>query len=166
LNKILENKTVELGKKVPAFSVIGTNELTFKLSDYKEKNIVLYFYPKDATSGCTLEGQDFRDNMTKFKRRQTVVFGISRDTLKLHEKFKENQSFNFELLSDEDELVCTLFDVIKMKNMYGKKVRGIERSTFLIDKKGKLQQEWRKVKVSGHVDEILEAITALNVNQK
>lgn len=156
------SKIVEVGKKVPAFKLPATNDLTFKLSDYKGRNLVLYFYPRDATPGCTREGQDFRDNMTKFKRRNTVVFGISRDKMSSHEKFKNKQSFNFELLSDEDETVCQLFDVIKMKNMYGKKVRGIERSTFLIDSQGKLYQEWRKVKVDGHIDQLLDAIKTLN----
>ncbi len=160
------NKNTSVGKKVPAFSVAMTSDQVFKLSAYKEKNVVIYFYPKDATPGCTREGQDFRDNMTKFKRRNTVVFGISRDSLKSHEKFKEKQAFNFELLSDEDETVCKLFDVIKMKNMYGKKVRGIERSTFLIDGNAKLHKEWRKIKVDGHVDEVLEAIKLLNAKSK
>lgn len=160
------NKTVEVGKKVPAFKLAGTNQVNFKLSDYKGKNLVLYFYPRDSTPGCTTEGQNFRDNMTKFKRRNTVVFGISRDSLNSHEKFKAKQSFNFELLSDEDESVCKLFDVIKMKNMYGKKVRGIERSTFLIDPQGKLFQEWRKVKVAGHVEQVLDAIKTLNDSNK
>lgn len=159
------SKIVEIGKKVPTFKLPATNDLTFKLSDYKGRNLVLYFYPRDATPGCTREGQDFRDNMTKFKRRNAVVFGISRDKMTAHEKFKNKQSFNFELLSDEDETVCQLFDVIKMKNMYGKKVRGIERSTFLIDSQGKLYQEWRKVKVDGHIDQVLDAIKTLNNNQ-
>ena len=126
---------------------------------------MLYFYPKDTTPGCTREGQDFRDSMSKFKRQDTVVLGVSRDSLTSHEKFREKQKFKFDLLSDEDETLCKMFDVIKMKNMYGKKVRGIERSTFLIDKKGKLQNEWRKVKVDGHVDEVLQAVKDLNKQQ-
>ncbi len=151
----------ELGKKVPAFKAPCTGTGTFRLSDYKGKKIVLYFYPKDSTPGCTREGQDFRDNMLKFKRRNTVVFGVSRDKLSSHERFIEKQGFNFELISDEDETLCRLFDVIRMKNMYGKKVRGIERSTFLIDETGKLRREWRKVKVDGHVEEVLEAVKEL-----
>lgn len=152
---------VTLGKKVPAFSAAATGDQSIKLSDLKGKNVVLYFYPKDATPGCTLEGQDFRDNIRKFSARNTVIFGVSRDTVNSHEKFKEKQNFPFELLSDEDEKLCKLFDVIKEKNMYGKKVMGIERSTFLIDDKGVLRNEWRKVKVKGHVDEVLEAVKAL-----
>ena len=156
------SQTAQVGKKVPALKLEGTNGLQFKLSDYKGQNVVLYFYPKDSTPGCTLEGQNFRDNLSKFKRRNTIVFGISRDSIASHEKFKEKQTFKFELLSDPHEVACQLFDVIKMKNMYGKKVRGIERSTFLIDSQGKLAQQWRKVKVDGHVEEVLEAISQLN----
>lgn len=152
---------VEIGKKVPNFELPATGEQSIKLSDLKGKNVVLYFYPKDSTPGCTREGQDFRDNLTRFKRRNAVVLGVSRDSVKSHENFKSKQGFQFELLSDQDEELCQLFDVIKMKNMYGKQVRGIERSTFLIDADGKLQREWRKVKVDGHVDEVLEAVKAL-----
>jgi peroxiredoxin Q/BCP len=153
---------VEVGKKVPPFSLPATGEQDIALSDLKGKNVVLYFYPKDSTPGCTREGQDFRDNYTKFKRQNTVILGVSRDSLKSHENFKAKQGFQFDLLSDKDEVLCTLFDVIKMKNMYGKKVRGIERSTFLIDSNGKLKQEWRKVKVDGHAEEVLAAVKALN----
>ncbi len=152
---------VSIGKKVPAFSAIATGDKKVKLSDFKGKNIVLYFYPKDSTPGCTLEGQDFRDNIRKFSARNTTILGVSRDKLSSHEKFKEKQKFPFDLLSDEDETLCELFDVIKEKNMYGKKVMGIERSTFLIDEKGVLRNEWRKVKVKGHVGEVLEAVKAL-----
>ncbi|MDX1444034.1 MAG: thioredoxin-dependent thiol peroxidase [Gammaproteobacteria bacterium] len=152
---------VAVGKKVPDFSLPATGDKTFKLSDYKGEKVVLYFYPKDATPGCTTEGQDFRDNHRKFRARKTRIFGISRDSLKSHERFKEKQEFPFDLLSDEDEKACKLFDVIKEKNMYGKKVMGIERSTFLIDEEGVLREEWRKVKVKGHVDEVLEAVKAL-----
>lgn len=152
---------VEVGKKVPDFELPATGDQSIRLSDLKGKNVVLYFYPKDSTPGCTREGQDFRDQMTKFKRRKTVVLGVSRDSLKSHENFKSKQEFNFDLLSDSEERLCTLFDVIKMKNMYGKQVRGIERSTFLIDADGKLRREWRGVKVDGHVDEVLEAIKDL-----
>jgi len=153
---------VILGKKVKDFELPATSDQTFKLSDYKGKNVVLYFYPKDSTSGCTQEGQDVRDNHLKFKRRNTIVLGISRDSIKSHENFRAKQGFKFDLLSDTDELACKMFDVIKMKNMYGKKVKGIERSTFLIDDKGVLRKEWRKVKVDGHIDELLQAIKDLN----
>jgi len=154
-------KKAVIGKKVPTFKLDATGEQIIKLSDLKGKNIVVYFYPKDSTPGCTTEGQNFRDNNTKFKRRNTVVLGVSRDSIKSHENFKSKQKFNFDLLSDPDEELCNIFDVIKMKNMYGKKVRGIERSTFLIDDKGVLRKEWRKVKVDGHVEEVLEAIKEL-----
>ena len=154
--------TVQPNKKVPAFKADATGGQTFRLSDCKGKNLVIYFYPKDNTPGCTREGQDFRDNYSKFKRNKTVVVGVSRDSLGSHEKFRAKQDFPFELLSDPDETLCKLFDVIKEKNMYGRKVMGIERSTFLIDDKGKLRREWRKVKVDGHVDEVLQAIRELN----
>jgi len=153
---------VTIGKKVKDFELPATGEQTFKLSDYKGKNVVLYFYPKDSTSGCTQEGQDVRDNHLKFKRRNTVVLGVSRDSIKSHENFRAKQDFKFDLLSDEDEKACKMFDVIKMKNMYGKKVKGIERSTFLIDGKGVLRREWRKVKVDGHIEELLQAIKDLD----
>lgn len=152
---------IALDKKVPAFTAQATSEMTVKLSALKGQNVVLYFYPKDSTPGCTTEGQDFRDNYTKFKRANTVVFGISRDSMKSHENFKAKQEFPFELISDPDEEMCQLFDVIKEKNMYGKKVMGIERSTFLIDEKGILRREWRKVKVKGHVEEVLAAAKEL-----
>ena len=154
-------KKAVLGKKVPAFKLEATGEQTIKLSDLKGKNIVIYFYPKDSTPGCTTEGQDFRDNNTKFKRHNTAILGVSRDSIKSHENFKSKQKFNFDLLSDQDEELCKIFDVIKMKNMYGKQVRGIERSTFLIDEKRGLRKEWRKVKVAGHVEEVLEAVKEL-----
>jgi peroxiredoxin Q/BCP len=152
---------VEVDKKVANFSVAATGDQTIKLSDLLGKNVVLYFYPKDKTPGCTKEGQDFRDNIRKFRARNTIILGVSRDSLSLHEKFKDEQDFPFDLISDKDELLCNQFDVIKEKNMYGKKVMGIERSTFLIDDKGVLRKEWRKVKVDGHVDEVLMAIKNL-----
>ncbi|MGB1800025.1 MAG: thioredoxin-dependent thiol peroxidase [Gammaproteobacteria bacterium] len=152
---------VSIGKKVPQFSLPATGDQTIKLSELKGKNIVIYFYPKDSTPGCTLEGQDFRDNIRKFSSRNTRILGVSRDSLYSHEKFKEKQKFNFDLVSDEDEKLCSIFDVIKEKNMYGKKHMGIERSTFLIDEKGVLRNEWRKVKVKGHVEEVLEAVKNL-----
>lgn len=152
---------VEVGKKVPQFSLAATSEQEISLSNLKGKNVVLYFYPKDSTPGCTREGQDFRDSYNKFKRQNTVILGVSRDSIKSHENFKAKQGFQFELLSDKDETLCKLFDVIKMKNMYGKQVRGIERSTFLIDANGKLKKEWRKVKVDDHVNEVLAAVKEL-----
>lgn len=152
---------VSIGKKVPDFTLAATGDKEISLSSLKGKFVVLYFYPKDSTPGCTIESQDFRDNHLKFRRNNAVVFGISRDSIKSHENFKAKQEMPFELLSDQDEVACELFDVIKMKNMYGKQVRGIVRSTFLIDDKGKLFQEWRKVKVDGHVEEVLDAVRAL-----
>ena len=154
--------TVTMGKAVPNFSLPATGEQTISLKSLKGQNIVLYFYPKDSTPGCTREGIDFNDHLAKFKRQDTIILGVSRDSLRSHENFKNKQKFKFDLLCDEDETLCKLFDVIKMKNMYGKKVRGIERSTFLIDKNGKLQREWRKVKVDGHAQEVLQAVKAIN----
>ena len=154
--------TVEVGKKVPAFKLPATGEQTISLASLKGQNIVLYFYPKDNTPGCTTEGQNFRDSIAKFKRQNCIILGVSRDTVRTHENFKSKQKFPFELLSDTEEELCNLFDVIKLKNMYGKKLLGIERSTFLINDKGVLKQEWRKVKVNGHVDEVLSAVKILN----
>lgn len=148
---------VSIGKKIRNFKLPATGDQTISLSDFKGRNLVLYFYPKDSTPGCTREGQDFRDLQAKFKRAKTDILGVSRDSLKSHENFRAKQGFKFDLLSDKDEELCQLFDVIKMKNMYGKQVRGIERSTFLIDSKGVLRQEWRKVKVDGHAEEVLAA---------
>ena len=152
---------VKPGKKVPDFTLPATGDQDISLSDFKGKNVVVYFYPKDSTSGCTTEGQNFRDKIATFRRRKTAILGVSRDSIRSHENFKEKQAFPFELLSDADEKLCKLFDVIKEKNMYGRKVMGIERSTFLIDAKGVLRREWRKVKVAGHVDEVLEAVKEL-----
>ena len=156
------SETLSIGKAVPNFSLPATGDKLISLRGLKGQHVVLYFYPKDSTPGCTTEGQDFRDNYAKFKRQNTIVIGVSRDSLKSHENFRSKQQFPFDLIADEEETLCKLFDVIKMKNMYGKKVRGIERSTFLIDDKGKLRQEWRKVKVDGHVDDVLAAVKALN----
>ena len=152
---------VSVGKQVPDFSVAATGGQTVSLKEYRGKNVIVYFYPKDSTPGCTLEGQDFRDNHAKFKRQKAIVFGVSRDSVSSHERFREKQGFKFDLLSDPDEKLCRLFDVIREKNMYGRKVIGIERSTFLIDHLGVLRQEWRKVRVKGHVAEILDAVKAL-----
>lgn len=151
----------KIGNKVTDIKLASTDDQIIQLSDFRGKNIVLYFYPKDNTPGCTLEGQDFRDNKRKFSARNTVILGVSRDSVKSHENFKSKQSFSFDLLSDPDEKLCKQFDVIKEKNMYGKKVIGIERSTFLIDENGVLVKEWRKVKVKGHVKEVLEEIKKL-----
>ena len=125
------------------------------MSDYKGQKIVIYFYPRDNTPGCTSEGEDFRDNYKKFKKKNTQIFGVSKDTIKSHESFKDKFKFPFDLISDSEEKICKIFDVIKEKSMYGKKYMGIERSTFLIDSKGNLVKEWRKVKVKGHVEEVL-----------
>lgn len=149
---------VTIGKRVPNFTCAATGDQQIKLSALKGQCVILYFYPKDSTPGCTREAQDFRDLHHKFRRNKAIVLGVSRDNLKSHEKFKTKQELPFELLSDEDETLCTLFDVIKMKNMYGKKVRGIERSTFLIDATGVLCKEWRKLKVDGHAEEVLAAV--------
>ena len=154
--------TIEIGKIVPNFNLPSTGDKNIKLSSLAGSNIVIYFYPKDSTPGCTREGQDFRDQHAKFMRQNTTILGVSRDTIKAHENFKTKQAFPFDLLSDQEEELCQLFDVIKMKNMYGKKVRGIERSTFLLDVKGILRHEWRKVKVDGHVDEVLATVKLLN----
>ena len=157
----MPTKKIKLGEKVPDFKAPSTGNKTIKLSSLKGKNIVIYFYPRDATPGCTIEGQNFRDNIRKFSSRNTIILGVSRDNITSHEKFKKNQKFSFDLLSDEDEKLCKIFDVIKEKNMYGKMVMGIERSTFLIDKKSILRYEWRKVKVKEHVDEVLSKLKTL-----
>ncbi|MEO8675957.1 MAG: peroxiredoxin [Casimicrobiaceae bacterium] len=149
-----------VGKNVANFEAPATGG-AFKLSAHKGHPVVLYFYPKDNTPGCTTEGTDFRDLHSKFTKLGAVVVGVSRDSLKSHENFKTKFEFPFELISDADEKLCAQFDVIKMKNMYGKKVRGIERSTFLIGPDGKLVREWRKLKVEGHAAEVLEAVKAL-----
>ena len=153
--------SVTVDKKVPDFTLPATGDQEISLKQFKGKNLVLYFYPKDSTPGCTTEGQDFRDTYQTFQDHNTEILGVSRDGIKSHENFKAKQASPFDLLSDKEETLCELFDVIKEKNMYGKKVMGIERSTFLIDAKGVLRQEWRKVKVKGHVDEVLEAVKGL-----
>lgn len=150
-----------LNLTVPEFSAPMTGDQTFRLSDYKGKTLVLYFYPKDNTPGCTTEGMQFRDLHPQFRAANTEIFGISRDSIRSHEGFKSKLGMTFELISDPDETVCNLFNVMKMKNMYGKQVRGVERSTFVIDGSGKLVKEWRGVKVPGHVDEVLEYVKAL-----
>src|SRR5262245_12077030 len=142
-----------IGKKVPDFTLPATGGEMVRLSALRGAPVVLYFYPKDDTPGCTLEGQDLRDQAPAFRKLKAVVLGVSRDTLASHEKFKAKHELNFDLLSDGDEKLCQAFDVIKDKNMYGRKVRGIERSTFLVDAEGVLRREWRGVKVNGHVAE-------------
>lgn len=140
------------------FSAAMTSGKTFTLSDYAGKNIVLYFYPKDNTPGCTTESIAFRDLHSQFRAANTEIFGLSRDSLRSHENFKSKLDLPFELISDPDEIICTLFDVMKMKNMYGKQVRGIERSTFVIDGHGQIVKEWRAVKVTDHVNQVLEFV--------
>lgn len=151
---------LKTGKKVNNFSRPATGDKTISLKELAGKKVVLYFYPKDSTPGCTTEGQDFRDAKAKFTRQNTVILGVSRDSMKRHENFKAKQNFNFDLLSDEDESLCKQFDVIKLKKLYGKEYMGIERSTFLISEDGVLLEEWRGVKVKGHVDEVLAACKA------
>ncbi len=143
------------GKKCPIFNGASTNDNNFSNKDFIGKKLVIYFYPKDSTPGCTTQGQDFRDNFKAFRKFNTEILGVSRDSIKSHENFKLKQSFPFELLSDPDEEMCKAFDVIKMKSMYGRQYMGVDRSTFLIDEKGKIVKEWRSVKVKGHVEEVL-----------
>jgi peroxiredoxin Q/BCP len=147
---------IKVGKQVSDFELPGTNNLQFKLSDYIDKHIILYFYPKDSTPGCTNEGIDFKENIAKFNNNNIHIFGISRDSIKSHENFKKKYAFPFELLSDANEEACNQFNVIKDKSMYGKTYKGIERSTFIIDTKGILTHDWRGVKVAGHINEILK----------
>ncbi len=152
---------MKVGDKLPSIELEATSEQTINLAKIKNKNVIVYFYPKDSTPGCTTEGQNFRDNIQAFEDLDAVIFGVSRDSIKSHERFKEKQSFPFELISDPDEKLCNAFDVIKLKKMYGKEFLGVERSTFLFNKKGKLVEQWRKVRVKGHVDQVLEAVQSL-----
>ena len=149
---------MKVGTKIKNFKSEMTGKIQFNLSDYKGQNLVIYFYPRDNTPGCTSEGEDFRDHYKSFLKKKTKIFGVSKDSIKSHEAFKQKFKFPFELISDPDEKVCKLFDVIKEKSMYGKKYMGIERSTFLIDSNGKLLKEWRKVKVKGHVEDVLSSL--------
>ena len=160
MNEVATPK-VAIGEKVPDFKANATSGKDFMLSACKGFNVILYFYPRDNTPGCTAESQDFRDLYEQFRDTKTCIFGISKDSLKSHENFKAKYDMPFELISDTEGTLCDLFDVIKMKNMYGRKIMGIERSTFLIDKKGKLRQQWRKVKVSGHAQAVLDAVKEL-----
>jgi len=153
---------VAIDQPVTDFTVPATSGQTVNLAALKGKQVVIYFYPKDSTPGCTTEGQGFRDLYPQFSAANTEVFGVSRDSLKSHENFKCKQEFPFELISDKDEALCQLFDVIKLKKLYGKEYMGVDRSTFLIDKDGVLRQEWRGVKVPGHVDAVLAAAQVLN----
>ena len=150
-----------LNHAVTDFHLPANSGTTFQLSNHLGKNLVIYFYPKDSTPGCTTQGIQFRDAYADFQACNTEIFGISRDNIKSHENFKTKFSFPFELLADTEEVACTLFSVMKMKNMYGKQVRGVERSTFIIDKNGVLVKEWRGVKVDGHVTEVLNFIQSL-----
>ncbi|MGC5700097.1 peroxiredoxin [Pseudomonas sp. NFXW11] len=153
---------VAIDQPVTDFQAPATSGQAVSLSGLKGKQVVIYFYPKDSTPGCTTEGQGFRDQYAAFQAANTEIFGVSRDSLKSHENFKCKQEFPFELISDKDEAVCQLFDVIKLKKLYGKEYLGVDRSTFLIDKNGVLRQEWRGVKVPGHVDAVLAAAQALH----
>ncbi len=152
---------VTLDQPVPAFEAQATSGQTVRLEELKGRQVVLYFYPKDSTPGCTTQGQGFRDRHQDFLAADTLVFGVSRDGLRSHENFRSKQGFPFELISDPDETLCKLFDVIKLKKLYGKEYLGIDRSTFLIDREGVLRREWRGVKVPGHVDAVLAAAQTL-----
>ena len=154
-------QTLILNDRVPDFQLPATSGKTFRLSDHLGKTLVIYFYPKDSTPGCTTQGVQFRDSYTQFQQHNADIYGVSRDSLKSHENFKAKQAFPFELGSDADETACNLFAVIKMKNMYGKQVRGIERSTFVIDRSGVLRREWRGLKVPNHAQEVLDFVKTL-----
>ncbi len=151
----------KLDRVVADFTADATRNKRIRLKDLRGQNVVLYFYPKDSTPGCTTEGRDFASLHARFRRQKTVILGVSRDTIASHEKFRDKQAFPFDLISDPDEKLCKAFDVIREKTLYGRKFMGIVRSTFLIDKAGKLRREWRNVKVAGHADEVLEAVKAL-----
>jgi peroxiredoxin Q/BCP len=150
-----------MNRVVADFTVDATRDKTIRLKDLRGQNVVLYFYPKDSTPGCTTEGRDFSRLHAKFRRQRTVILGVSRDSIASHEKFRAKQEFPFDLISDPDEKLCKAFDVIHEKSLYGRKFMGVVRSTFLIDKDGKLRGEWRQVKVNGHAEEVLEAVKAL-----
>ena len=150
--------TIKPGKQIPDFSAPATSNIHFKLSDYLGNPLLLYFYPRDNTPGCTQEGKDFRDQFSSFAQKNIKIFGISRDSVKVHENFKKKYEFPFDLIADKEEVICNLFDVIKEKKLYGKVYMGIERSTFLINSKGILIKEWRKVKVKEHISQVLDAI--------
>ncbi|MEY2662979.1 MAG: hypothetical protein RIQ35_1296 [Pseudomonadota bacterium] len=153
--------SITIGQSIPPCEVAATSQLTFSPLAAQGKKLVLYFYPKDMTPGCTAESGEFRDHIDAFTKANTLVIGVSRDTLKSHDNFRQKLELPFELVADTEEVLCQLFGVMKMKNMYGKQVRGVERSTFLFDANGKLAKEWRGIKVTGHVDEVLKAAQAL-----
>ncbi len=153
--------SLDIGQPAPDFSAPATGDQTLSLADFRGKLLVLYFYPKDSTPGCTQEGQDFRDLYPQFQAAGAEILGVSREGLKSHENFRSKQAFPFHLLSDPDETVCKAYDVMKEKNMYGRTYMGIERSTFLIDREGRLREAWRKVKVKGHAQAVLDTIQAL-----
>ncbi|HRD48328.1 MAG: peroxiredoxin [Candidatus Competibacter sp.] len=153
--------SISMGQLVPDFSAVATGDRIVRLSDLRGQRLVLYFYPKDNTPGCTVEGQQFRDLHERFTGLNTVVFGVSRDSVRSHENFRARQNFPFDLIADSDEALCRLFDVIKLKKNYGKEALGVERSTFLIDENGVLRREWRKVKTDGHAAAVLAAVEAL-----
>ncbi len=155
-------KIPKIGNKAPSFKLEATGEKTLSLKDFANQNLVIYFYPKDSTPGCTTEGQDFKHFFKKFQKENCAILGVSRDSIRSHENFKKKQQFPFDLLSDPDEVMCKAYDVIKLKKLYGKEYMGIERSTFLIDATGRLRQEWRKVKVKGHVEEVFNEVKLLN----
>ena len=151
----------KMNRVVANFTADATRNKKIQLKELRGKKVVIYFYPKDSTPGCTTEGRDFSALHAKFRRQSTVVFGVSRDSIASHEKFREKQGFAFDLISDPDEKLCKQFDVIHEKSLYGRKFMGVVRSTFLIDENGKLRREWRKVKVNGHAEEVLDAVKAL-----
>lgn len=161
VKKATAEKPFKLKSSALNITISATGSQSFALKDFKGQNIVIYFYPKDLTPGCTIEGQDFSKLSAKFKKANTVILGVSRDTISLHERFKEKYNFKFELLSDKDEKLCKAFDVIRLKKLYGREYMGVDRSTFIIDKNGKLVKEWRKVKVKGHAEEVLSEVKAL-----
>ncbi|CAM4456950.1 MAG: Putative peroxiredoxin bcp [Legionellaceae bacterium] len=153
---------MEIGKPLPNLILPTTFQGDLHLADFKNKKLILFFYPKDCTSGCTREAQDFRDHYSQFQQFNTVIFGISKDNINAHKKFISKENLPFDLIADTEKKLCEYFQVIKSKNMYGKTVLGIERSTFLIDEQGILRKEWRKVKVAGHVAEVLGVVKTLN----
>ena len=154
--------TIKIGQTMPMCEIPATSNLTFSPKAYQGKKLVLYFYPKDSTPGCTVEAGEFRDHIDAFNQANALVVGVSRDNLRSHENFRQKLGLPFELVADTEEKLCTIFNVIKMKNMYGKQVRGVDRSTFLFDSKGILQMEWRGIKVTGHVAEVLAAAKAMS----
>lgn len=155
---------MEIGEKIPSVRFNSTNGLDNTFEAYRGHWLIMYFYPKDATPGCTIEACDFRDHEKEFSQLHAKILGVSRDSLSSHEKFKAKQNVSFELISDSEEILCQLFDVIKMKSMYGKQVRGIERSTFIIDPNGTLRHAWRKVSVKDHVQEVLNELRTLQLS--